>query len=379
MYIHRHLFQNGSYIISKICWIFITWLNFDIGVEVCFYKGMDGYQQIWFLYGYILYLIAVQVMTIVLCRRFVLFTRLFGRNVTKVLATFLFLMSSPLTNTVMQSLQCTPLRVSTPNGTKKRLVWYFDGNVPCFGAKHIPLFMIGLSCAAVVIWFTFSLLLVQCLQRRANLFCFRWVEKFRPFFEAYSGSCHDNCQFWPGFLLFMRLGLYILYTLSATNITNIKTLYQRKLTSFGTTLVCIIILSLSCIFPHGAYKKWPINMLEFSFFLNLCITSTLWTIFEGHHNQLIVTTSVSIAAMTFLGTLACHVGVKLRSKVTICRYLKLKTWLIKLAQNIPFKHQIGVCCFPSNNDETTTLLHQPLPPVTQYGQYREPLIGDTNN
>ena len=187
VYTHQDLFPNGTHnIISKFCRIFIAWLNFDIGLELCFYTGMDGYQHVWFLYGYILYLIAVQVIIIVLCRRFVLFTRLFGRDIVKVLATLLFLTYSPLTYTILQTLQCTYLHISTPNGTEKRLVWYFDGNVPCLGAKHIPLFIVGITCAVAGWWFTFSLLLVQCLQRRANLFCFRWVEKFRPHFEAYA-------------------------------------------------------------------------------------------------------------------------------------------------------------------------------------------------
>ena len=47
------------------------------------------------------------------------------------------------------------------------VVWHFDGNVPCFGARHILLFVISITCEVTVIEFTFSLLLVQCLQRRA--------------------------------------------------------------------------------------------------------------------------------------------------------------------------------------------------------------------
>ena len=160
--------------------------------------------------------------------------------------------------------------------------------------------------------------------------------------------------------MFMRLCLYIL---NATNLTNITSPHQKKLLSFGTTIVCVIILSLSCVFPHGVYKKWPLNMLEFSFFLNLCITSALWTIFEDYP---IVSTSAGIAVMTFLGILIYHVGVKLRSKVKSCSCLKLKIWLLKLEQKIPFKHQIGLCCFPSDNDETAPLVHQPLPPVVTH-------------
>ena len=206
------------------------------------------------------------------------------------------------------------------------------------------------------------------------MFCFRWVEKFRPLFEAYTGPCRDSYRFWPGFLMFMRLGLYILNTLTPT-FTN--TPLQRKLTSFGTAAVCVIILSLSCIFPHGVYKKWPLNMLEFSFFLNLCVTSALWTVSE---EDAIVYTSVCIAEMTFLGIFIYHAGAKMRSN--FCECLKFKMWLIKLAQKIPFKHQIRLYCCPretEDNDEIEALLPQPLPPVIRYGQFREPLIGDTNN
>ena len=117
-----------------------------------------------------------------LCRRFVMFTRLFGRNIVKVLATLLFLICSPLSYAILQMFRCTLLHISTPNATKVRLIWYNDDNVPCFGTKHIPLFIIGVLCALALCSFTFSLLLVQCLQRRANLICFRWVEKLRPFF-----------------------------------------------------------------------------------------------------------------------------------------------------------------------------------------------------
>ena len=381
VYPHQVYFHiPSSHIFSRICWIFIAWLNFDIGFELCFYKGMDSYQKVWLLYGFIVYLIIVQVIIVVLCRRFVVFTRLFGRNIVKVLATLLFLTYSPLTYALQQTFQCTHLHISTPNCTKKSLVWYFDGNVPYLGAKHIPLFTVGIICAIAVCWFTLSLLLVQCLQRRAHLFCFRWVEKFRPFFEAYTGPCRDTYRFWPGFLLFIRL---ILYVLNTTTLTFINSPSQRKLTSFGTAVICMMILSLSCIFPHGVYKKWSLNILEFSFFLNLCISSSLWTISE-HYTHSVVRNSVSVAMFTFLGILTYHIGVKVRSKVrsNACGCLKFKTRLLKLTEKIPFKHQVRLYCCPNeseDNDETTPLLSQPLPPVIQYNQYREPLIGDTNN
>ena len=213
MYTHANLINDashlstGSHIFGRVCWTFIALLNLDYGSEICFYNGMDSYKHMWFLYGSLLYNFVAVAIVVALCRRFVFFTRLLGKNIVKVLATLLFLMYSPIMYTLLQTFQCTHLHISTINGTKKRLVWYYDGNVPYYGPKHIPLFVVGIVFAVALCWFTFSLMLIQCLQRRSHLFCFRWVEKLRPFFEAFTGPCRDSYRFWPGLLLFMRFGL----------------------------------------------------------------------------------------------------------------------------------------------------------------------------
>ena len=379
VYTHANLFSSssslstGSHVIGRVYWTFIALLNLDYGSEVCFYNGMDGYQHMWFLYGSLLYFLVVLAIVIVLCQRFVFFTRLFGRNIVKVLATLLFLMYSPIIYTLLQTFQCTHLHISTINGTKKKLVWFYDGNVPYLGAKHIPLFIVGTAFAIAILWFTFSLLLIQCLQRRAHLFCFRWVEKLRPFFEAFTGPCRDSYRFWPGFLIFMRFGLYVANT---TIVTFVNTPIQRRLTSLCTAIVCMIILSISCMFPYGVYKKWPINVLEFSFFLNLCITSALWTISE-QHSYAVVYISISVVMLTFLGILVYHISARIN--LNICARLKPKVSLTKVIDKIPFKDRIKPYFCPSeleDDSERTLLLPQPLPTVARY---REPLIDDTDN
>ena len=93
--------------------------------------------------------------------------------------------------------------------------------------------------------------------------------------------------------MLMRLVLYIINTTP----TYLPYSVQRRLTPFGTAFVCVMILSLSYIFPHGVYKKWPLNMLEFSFFLNQC---TLDHIHEDYYYHAIVQTSVCIAMLTFI-------------------------------------------------------------------------------
>lgn len=51
-------------------WTFISWLNLDLGFEICVYSGMDDYQHVWLLCGYLIYLLSIQVFIIFLSRRF---------------------------------------------------------------------------------------------------------------------------------------------------------------------------------------------------------------------------------------------------------------------------------------------------------------------
>ena len=151
------------------------------------------------------------VMIIALSYKFIFFTRLFGRNIIKVLATLAFLLYTNLAFSTIVALQYATLYIHDFNGTQySKLIWYHDGNVPYFGPKHILLFIVASICAVVMLFFVISLLLIQYLQKRSELVCFSWVERLRPFYEAFTGPCHDSYHFWPGFILFMRSGLYVM-------------------------------------------------------------------------------------------------------------------------------------------------------------------------
>ena len=353
MYAYQKVIPNPSTnVFKRLCWTFVTLLNFDIGIETCFYDGMDGYHRLWIIYGYTFYLITLQIIIVLLCRRFVTCTRLFRKNVLQVLATLLFLMYAPIIEAVVHTFEKTTLRVynTTKVELEKRNVWLFDGNIMYLGAKHGVLFMAGLACFIAVTFLTFSLLLNQCLQRRSNLFCFRWVERWRPFFETYTGPCNDDFRFWPGFLMAMRIVLII-------SINN----QPSSAISSHITVLSVTIMALSCIFPHGIYKKWLLNILEFSFFLNICITSVVWTAIKTSYHDPLFYLSVTIAMLKFLGTIIYHIIVR----ITTIEHIGLR-----LTQ---FKHQVRLCCHYNESeecDETAPLLPQPLEPCIQH----EPLL-----
>ena len=147
-------------------------------------------------------------------KRFIFFARLFERNIVKVLATILFLSHSNIAFAVFNTVHYATLYYSTPNATlHSGKVWYIDGNIPYMGRKHAPLFIVAFMWGMAMCFYVFSLMLIQCLQRQPNVWCLRWLVKFKPFYDAYTGSCRDSYRFWPGFLLFMRMGLYALNSL----------------------------------------------------------------------------------------------------------------------------------------------------------------------
>ena len=68
---------------------FISWLNLDLGIEVCLFNGLDGYWNTWLQFVFPAYLF---LLIIVGCRYSVWLCRLCGSHAVPALAT-LFLMS----------------------------------------------------------------------------------------------------------------------------------------------------------------------------------------------------------------------------------------------------------------------------------------------
>ena len=301
---HRTYFPDNPSGFGRACWIFVTSINLSFGSRLCFFKGMDRYQQIWTLFAQAFYLLFILMLIIFLSRRFIFFTRLMRKNIINVLATLTVMLYSNLSFAIFTTFKYVTLHISTTNGTRySKIAWYYDANVPYFGLRRSLLFSVALLCSIVMAFFILSLLLIQFLQKKSDIFCLHWVNKLRPFYEAHTGPCRDNYRFWPGFLLFMRTGVYTLNSLvPAYN----DTFFQIKM--LVTAAVLVLIMSLACIFPQGIYKKWPLNVLEFSFFLNLCITSGFFGLSSNkHQNVAILYTSISISALTTLGILLYHV------------------------------------------------------------------------
>ena len=125
---------------SFLSW-FIAWINLDLGIETCFYNGLDAYVKTWLQFVFPLYIWFLVITIIVLSHYFTLAARVSGRNAVPVLATLFLLSYAKLLRIIITVFQTTVLEY--PDNSVRK-VWLYDGDVDYLKVNHIPLFTAAL-------------------------------------------------------------------------------------------------------------------------------------------------------------------------------------------------------------------------------------------
>ena len=92
--------------------MFISWVNLDLGIEVCFFYGMDEYSKTWLQFIFPLYVLILVVLIIIASEYSSRIPRLFGSNPVAVLATLFLLSYGKLLHTVITTMFFTSLDYS---------------------------------------------------------------------------------------------------------------------------------------------------------------------------------------------------------------------------------------------------------------------------
>lgn len=235
--------------------VFIAWLNLDIGAETCFFNGMDTLDKTLLQFVFPIYIWCIAGLLIWLSRKYSYMTRLMKNNGTKVLATLILLSYTKIGRAVMTSLSGTPLSTLDHPYT----VWYFDGTVPYFSGRHVLLFLTAVVFGIILLPFTIILLLIKHLPRFSSVWIFSWVNKLKPFFDAYTGPYTDEFRFWMGFQLLIRIGL-----LFCTGFHPPDFILLMEIIG-----VCALLLSANYFYGTRIYKKRSLNCLEAFLLFNL--------------------------------------------------------------------------------------------------------------
>ena len=358
--------------LTNVLSVFVAWMNLDFGIEVCFYNGMSALQKTWFQFVFPFYLWFLAALIIFLSRRSSFIVRLFGKNTVKLLATLILHSYSKLLRTIVDTFMYTTISYS--NGTHSR-VWSVDGNVPYLHIEHAVLFVFAVVVAIFTLPYTLALLFIQCLRKKSNMKVLFWVEKLKPFFDAYTGPYKDSYHFWTGFLLLLRIFLFLSVVINTSKgpILNLTVI-------IGTVSLLLILIQ------PGIYGKWQLGILEGYTYFNLIGFSAGMAYVTAHDYDKDKSIILCVGSMflVFCGVILYHMLKKLSNTQT---WRKMKVWMLdkkwpwmkqKPIRSLILSNTGNAGELSSSEDELDPILGN-APPVIRYDQYREPLIGTEDN
>ena len=357
--------------IHPILTVFIAWLNLDLGIETCFYPGMDSYVKTWLQFVFPLY-VWLLVGAILLASHYSSrVMKIFGRNNIAILATLFLLSYNKILKTIITALTFTEIQVSQASNVSDSFtpdkVWFFDGNVDYVKGKHIFLFAVSLA-ALVLLFLPYTLMLIFGQWLRSlplKRKCLRWIRgtAFISIMDAYHAPYNKKHRYWTGLMLLIRCFLFLVFAASYKDNALLTNTYAIALVTWGILTIKVII--------NKVYKNKYMNMLELSFLLNLGIVSATLIYLKGKNERAsalcaCVSVSVSISLVTFIGILAYHTYLQVRNKTY---YLSVKQAFMKR-----FKNKEITCTTEESTVRNDQNLVHTKKPTTTSVELREPLL-----
>ena len=147
-----------------------------------------------------------------------------------------------------------------------RVVWLYDGNVPYFqGIDHIVLGVFALIVLFILFLpYTFLLLCGHWLLHFSASPVFTWLNRIKPFMDAYYAPYNKGTRYWTGVTLLVRCILFLIFAFNALGNASINLL---AITSVMAGLAGLAWMQ------NRLYEHLYNDILEASFVLNLCIFS----------------------------------------------------------------------------------------------------------
>ena len=290
---------------GKALLVAIDWLNLDLGIETCFYSDMDTYAKTWLQLLFPVYIFILVGAIIIGSRWSSRMAWVCRYNAVSVLGTLILLSYTKFLATIITIFSSTQLDVGNSTAANPR-IWLVDGNVVYAEGKHVPLFVAGLFVTVAFITpYTAILLLSPWLQAKSEWKIFQWVNKLKPFLDAYQAPFKDQYRYWPGVLLMVRVLLYLVYTLNDGNDININ------------LLATILVLSFYCCVANtlSVYKRWPLNILDSFFLLNIIFFASLTLYTRDSNasiNSILTIISTGSSLSVLVGVVCFHVYRKVK-------------------------------------------------------------------
>ena len=297
--------------------VFISWLKFDIGFDVCFINSTFNEDFNIHVYKALLqlafptYVIILVVIVIVASECSSKFAKIVGKgNPVAVLATLFLISYFRFFNVVLTSFSLMYLQPAhgSRNLDIKRLrnVLTQDveqSNDSDFKATAYFLLIFSIFILLLCIIFTALVFSWQWLLQYQNKVIFKWVryQKLHLFLEPYHVPYTAKYRYWIGLLLFVRVLLFLISVLNFS--------FDPRVELMAVIFIVGGLILLKGVTAKRVYKNWLLDVMETAIYFNLVAFSALtWYNLDIGGNQVAAAyTSVMIIFILLFGNIVFHV------------------------------------------------------------------------
>ena len=286
--------------------IFISWLNLDIGFDVCFIKGMTTDVKAMLQLAFPAYVISLVVIIIVISEYSSRFARIIGRgDPVAVLATLILISYANLLKAVIGSISLLYLEPAygSLNFNPTNSMGYRNEYVT--GFTDIGYTLMAISSLILLLGFLYTALVFswQWLIRYQDKLMFKWVryQKLQHFMEPYHAPYTTKYRYWTGLLLIVRI---ILFSVSAINFSR-----DPRVDFISTIFVVGSLILFKGVVAKRIYKSVLLDIMETTIYFNLVIFAAfIWYSLDFGGNQVAVAyVSVLIIFVLLLAVIIYHI------------------------------------------------------------------------
>ena len=277
--------------------VFISWLNLDIGFDVCFFEGMEMYDKSWLQLVFPIYIIILVIMIICISSCSSKFSLLIGKkDPVATLATLILLSYAKLLETVIASFSF--VIINYPNNSVE-MRWLSDPSIYYGKWKHAFLIFIAILILLFGLPYTILLFSWQWLLRCPRSKFFSWTknQKLHYFICAYHIPHTAKHRYWTGLLLLVRV---IIYLISAFSVS-----VDPRIALLLTVIIICCLYLYKTVFLIRVYKNWLLNAVESIVYFNIGMLAliTWYTLLDdpgNKHKEIVQTVAAYISVGTVL-------------------------------------------------------------------------------
>ena len=335
--------------------VFISWLNLELGIDTCFFNGMDVYWKTWIELIFPMYIIFLVVMVIMVSEYSVRFAQLIGKkNPVATLGSLILLSYVKFIRIIITTFSFAILDYPDKS---HHIVWLPDATVKYFSGKHVVLLTTATLILIAGIAYTIILFSWQWLLYHQSKKVFKWMirsQRLRMFLEPYHAPYAFKHRYWTGLLLVARVLLYII---SATNASG-----DPGISIFATGIVVSSLLILKGLLSNRVYRQWPLEVLEIACYVNIVWFSLSICSLRGEKGHAIASyISGTITLALFFIVLSYHVLTELVFKSRLWKEFQQRR---RQRYNDEENEQIDL-----NKDKETPVTYSEIdPPMTTHSE-----------